>query len=133
LWLPLGSTPAGFAQLAAGYRAKHGTSKDDLKRAMAHVSWKSHQNGLLSPKAHLRKAISMEQILNAPMIADPLGLYDCCGVSDGAAAAIVTTPENARALGRKYIVIIKSIQLTIRSGFALITSKWYGNYILPPK
>ena len=129
LWLPLGSTPAGFAQLAAGYRAKHGTSKEDLKRAMAHVSWKSHQNGLLSPKAHLRKAVSMEQILDAPMIADPLGLYDCCGVSDGAAAAIVTTPEIARALGRKDMVTIKSIQLAIGSGVKSGTSQWDGSYV----
>lgn len=129
LWLPLGSTPAGFAQLAAGYRAKHGTSKEDLKRAMAHVSWKSHQNGLLSPKAHLRKAVSMEQILDAPMIADPLGLYDCCGVSDGAAAAIVTTPEIARALGRTDMVTIKSIQLAIGSGVESGTSQWDGSYV----
>lgn len=129
LWLPLGSTPAGFAQLAAGYRARHGTSKEDLKRAMAHVSWKSHQNGMLSPKAHLRKAVSMEQILGAPMIADPLGLYDCCGVSDGAAAAIVTTPEIARALGRKDMVTIKSIQLAIGSGVESGTSQWDGSYV----
>lgn len=129
LWLPLGSTPAGFAQLAAGYRAKYGISKEDLKRAMAHVSWKSHQNGTLSPKAHLRKAISMEQILGAPMIADPLGLYDCCGVSDGAAAAIVTTPEIARALGRKDMVTIKSIQLAISSGVESGTNQWDGSYV----
>ncbi|MDE1544006.1 acetyl-CoA acetyltransferase [Dechloromonas agitata] len=129
LWLPLGSTPAGFAQLAAGYRTRHGTSKEDLKRAMAHVSWKSHQNGMLSPKAHLRKAVSMEQILGAPMIADPLGLYDCCGVSDGAAAAIVTTPEIARALGRKDMVTIKSIQLAIGSGVESGTNQWDGSYV----
>lgn len=129
LWLPLGSTPAGFAQLAAGYRARHGTSKEELKRAMAHVSWKSHQNGMLSPKAHLRKAVSMEQILGAPMIADPLGLYDCCGVSDGAAAAIVTTPEIARALGRKDMVTIKSIQLAIGSGVESGTNQWDGSYV----
>lgn len=129
LWLPLGSTPAGFAQLAAGYRARHGTSKEELKRAMAHVSWKSHQNGMLSPKAHLRKAVSMEQILGAPMIADPLGLYDCCGVSDGAAAAIVTTPEIARALGRKDMVTIKSIQLAIGSGVESGTNRWDGSYV----
>lgn len=129
LWLPLGSTPAGFAQLAAGYRTRHGTSKEDLKRAMAHVSWKSHQNGMLSPKAHLRKAVSMEQILGAPMIADPLGLYDCCGVSDGAAAAIVTTPEIARALGRKDMVTIKSIQLAIGSGVESGTNQWDGSNV----
>ena len=63
---------AGFAQLAAGYGSKHRIPKELLKRAIAHVSWKSHQNGVLSPKAHLRKEVSMETILNAPMIAEPM-------------------------------------------------------------
>jgi acetyl-CoA C-acetyltransferase len=129
LWLPLGSAPAGFAQLAAGYRAKHGTSRELFKKALAHVSWKSHQNGVLSPKAHLRKAVSMEQILAAPMIADPLGLFDCCGVSDGAACAIVTTPDIARALGRKDMVTIKAIQLSISSGIESTTNLWDGSHV----
>jgi acetyl-CoA C-acetyltransferase len=129
LWLPMVSAPAGFAQLAAGYRARHHIAKDDLKRAMAHVSWKSHQNGVHSPKAHLRKAIAMESILNAPMIADPLGLFDCCGVSDGAAAAIVTTPEIARALGKRDLVTIKAVQLSISSGIESTTSQWDGSYV----
>ncbi len=127
LWLALGSAPAGFAQLAAGYRTKHRISKEDLKRAIAHVSWKSHQNGVLSPKAHLRKAITIEQILGAPMIAEPLGLFDCCGVSDGAAAAIVTTPEIARSLGRKDLVTIKAIQLATSSGVESSTDRWDGS------
>jgi acetyl-CoA C-acetyltransferase len=100
LWMPYGSAPGTFAQLAGAYAARHGISAQDLKRGMAHVSWKSHQNGAISPKAHLRKPVDMETIINAPMIADPLGLYDCCGVSDGAACAIVTTPEIARSLGK---------------------------------
>lgn len=129
LWLPLGSAPAGFAQLAAGYRAKHGTSKEELKRALAHVSWKSHQNGALSPKAHLRKPVTMEQILAAPMIAEPLGLFDCCGVSDGAACAIVTTPEIARALGKRDLVTIKAIQLSISSGIESHTDQWDGSHV----
>lgn len=129
LWMPLGSAPAGFAQLAAGYRAKHGISKETLKRAIAHVSWKSHQNGMRSPKAHLRKEVTMEQILNAPMIAEPLGLFDCCGVSDGSAAAIVTTPEVARALGKKDLVTIKAIQLAIGSGVESATDQWDGSYV----
>jgi acetyl-CoA C-acetyltransferase len=129
LWLPMVSAPAGFAQLAAGYRARYGASKEDLKRAIGHVSWKSHQNGVKSPKAHLRKAISMEAILNAPMIAEPLGLFDCCGVSDGAAAAIVTTPEIARALGKKDVVTIKAVQLSISSGRESGTSQWDGSYV----
>ncbi|MET4578592.1 acetyl-CoA acetyltransferase [Ottowia thiooxydans] len=126
LWLNLGSAPAGFAQLAAGYRNKHGITPERLKQALAHVSWKSHENGALSPKAHLRKRVTMEQILNAPMIAEPLGLFDCCGVSDGAAAAIVTTPEIARALGKKDIVSIKAIQLAIGSGVESSTDQWDG-------
>lgn len=129
LWQPLGSAPAGFAQLAAGYRARHGISRDELKRAMAHVSWKSHRNGALSEKAHLRKEVSMEAILEAPMIAEPLGLYDCCGVSDGAAAAIVTTPEIARSLGKRDLVTIKSIQLSISSGTEANMSEWDGSYV----
>ncbi|MES2191313.1 MAG: acetyl-CoA acetyltransferase [Pseudomonadota bacterium] len=129
MWMPLGSAPAGFAQLAAGYRAKHGISKEDLKRAIAHVSWKSHQNGTISPKAHLQKAITMEQILNAPMIAEPLGLFDCCGVSDGSAAAIVTTPEIARALGKKDMVTIKALQLATSSGVESGTNSWDGSHV----
>ena len=81
----------------------------DLKRAMAHVSWKSHQNAVANPRAHLRRPIGMEAILGAPMIADPLGLFDCCGVSDGAACAIVTTPDIARGLGKKDLVSVKAI------------------------
>ncbi len=75
LWLPYGSAPGSFAQLAGAYAAKHRLNGDDLKRAMAHVSWKSHQNAVSNPRAHLRKAVDIETILKAPMIADPLGLY----------------------------------------------------------
>ncbi len=129
LWMPLVSAPAGFAQLAAGYGSKHRIPKELLKRAIAHVSWKSHQNGALSPKAHLRKPVTMEQILTAPMIAEPLGLFDCCGVSDGAAAAIVTTPEIARALGKKDLVTIKALQISISSGVESTTRGWDGSYV----
>ena len=129
LWLPMISAPAGFAQLAAGYRARYGISKEELKRAIAHISWKSHQNGVKSPKAHFRKAVSMDTILNAPMIAEPLGLFDCSGVSDGAAAAIVTTPEIARALGKKDLVTLKAVQLSISSGVETTTGSWDGSYV----
>ena len=126
LWMPYGSAPGTFAQLAGAYTARHGVSADDLKRAMAHVSWKSHQNGALNPKAHLRKKISIDQILAAPMIADPLGLFDCCGVSDGAACAIVTTPDIARSLGRDNPVTVKAIQLCASNGWEMQYGAWDG-------
>lgn len=129
LWLPYGSAPGGFAQLAGAYAARHGLGADDLKRAMAHVSWKSHQNGALNPKAHLRKAVSMETILGAPMIADPLGLFDCCGVSDGAACAIVTTPEIAQSLGKTNPVTVKAIQLCASNGWEMQFGAWDGSYV----
>jgi acetyl-CoA C-acetyltransferase len=84
---------------------------------------------VLSPKAHLRKAVSMETILKAPMIAEPLGLFDCCGVSDGAAAAIVTTPEMARALGKRELVTLKAVQLSVSSGLESTTDQWDGSYV----
>ena len=126
LWMPYGSAPGTFAQLAGAYTARHGIDPADLKRAMAHVSWKSHQNGLINPKAHLRKPISIDQILAAPMIADPLGLFDCCGVSDGAACAIVTTPEIARSLGRDNPVTVKAIQLCASNGWEMQYGEWDG-------
>ncbi|MET0540989.1 MAG: acetyl-CoA acetyltransferase, partial [Variovorax sp.] len=71
------SAPGSFAQLASAYRAKHGVDAGDLKRAMAHISVKSHANAGKNAKAHLRNAISEQDVLNAPMVADPLGLFDC--------------------------------------------------------
>jgi acetyl-CoA C-acetyltransferase len=129
LWMPYGSAPAGFAQLAAGYRAKYGISKQNLKQAIARVSWKSHQNGAKNAKAHFRKAVSMEAILNAPIIADPLGVFDCSGVSDGAACAIVTTPEIARCLGKKDLITIKALQLSASAGREQSTNQWDGSYV----
>jgi acetyl-CoA C-acetyltransferase len=129
LWMPYGSAPAGFAQLAAGYRTKHGVSKEDLKKSIGRISWKSHQNGAKNEKAHLRKAVSMETILNAPIIAEPLGVFDCCGVSDGAACAIVTTPEIARSLGKRDLITIKAIQLSASAGREQSTNQWDGSYV----
>jgi acetyl-CoA C-acetyltransferase len=129
LWMPYGSAPGSFAQLAGAYAARHGIDKSDLKRAMAHVSWKSHQNAALNPKAHLRKAVDVETILKAPMIADPLGLFDCCGVSDGAACAIVTTPDIAKGLGIANPVTVKAIQLCASHGWELQYGEWDGSYV----
>ncbi len=125
-----GSAPGNFAQLASAYGARHRVGRDDLKRAMAHVSVKSHANGAKNPKAHLRKAVDMDTVLNAQIIAEPLGLYDCCGVSDGAACAIVTTPEIARSLGKKDLVTVKALQISSTNGWELQQAGgWDGSYL----
>jgi acetyl-CoA C-acetyltransferase len=125
-----GSAPGNFAQLAAAYRAKHGVAKEDLKRAMAHISVKSHDNGSRNPKAHLQNKITEDQVLNAPMVAEPLGLFDCCGVSDGAACAIVTTPDIAKGLGKKNIVTVKALQLAVSNGIEAQHNSWDGSYFM---
>ena len=122
------SAPGNFAQLASAYRAKHGVNKDDLKRAIAHISVKSHANGAKNPKAHLQKEVTLEQVMNAPIVAEPLGLFDCCGVSDGAACAIVTTPEIARAMGKQNIVTVKALQLALSNGLESGHNSWDGSY-----
>ncbi|HEU4531788.1 MAG TPA: acetyl-CoA acetyltransferase [Steroidobacteraceae bacterium] len=130
LYLPGSTAPGSFAQLASAYAARHGHSMHDLKRAMAHVSWKSHENGSRNPKAHLRNRVTIEQVLNAPTISYPLGVYDCCGVSDGAACAIVTTPAIARELGKRDVVMVKALQLAPSNGVEAGHSSWDGSHTL---
>ena len=127
LWLPNSTAPGAFAQLASAYAAKHGIDMKDLKRAMAHVSIKSHDNGSLNPKAHLRNRITEEDVFKAPTIAAPLGLYDCCGVSDGSACAILTTPELARALKpNAEIISIKALDISVSNGEEASFQQWDG-------
>ena len=127
-WFPNLTAPGAFAQLASAYAAKYKVKDQDLKRAMAHVSAKSHANGVLNPKAHLRKAVSVDQVMASPIIAHPLGLFDCCGVSDGAACAIVTTPEMAKKLGKQDFVTVKALQLALSSGEELGYNDWDGDH-----
>ncbi|SVA17813.1 uncharacterized protein METZ01_LOCUS70667 [marine metagenome] len=124
------SAPGAFAQLASAYQSKHGVARDDLKRAMAHVSVKSHDNGAKNPKAHLRKRIDEDRVMNAPMIAEPLGLFDCCGVSDGAACAIVATPDIAKGLEKKHMVTVKAVQVAVSNGTEAQHNSWDGSYFM---
>jgi acetyl-CoA C-acetyltransferase len=95
---------------------------------MAHVSVKSHDNGTRNPKAHLQNRITVDTVMNAPMVASPLGLFDCCGVSDGSACAIVTTPELAKSLGKRDIISVKALQLAVSNGVEAQHNSWDGSY-----
>jgi len=85
--------PGDFALPAARYFDKYGATRETL----AKIAVKNHHNGSLNEKAHFRNEITVEQALNAPMISWPFGLFDCCGTSDGAAAAIICRAEIARS------------------------------------
>lgn len=99
-----------FAKVAIRYFHHYGISIEDGRKILARIAVKNHHNGTMSPKAHIRREISVEDVLNASMVSYPLGLFDCCGISDGGAAAILTTPEIAKGLKKDY-VLIKGIGL----------------------
>ena len=130
LWNPNMTAPGSFAQLATAYAAKYRVPDEDLKRAMAQVSVKSHENGALNPKAHLRRPVTIEQVMAAPIIAYPLGLFDCCGVSDGSACAIVTTVEKALAMGKKNPTTVKALQLALSNGEEMGYNRWDGDHFM---
>lgn len=121
---PNGTAPGNFAQVASGYAAKHRIPMAELKRALGQVSAKSHANALNNPKAHLRKAVTVDEVVAAPVVAYPLGLFDCCGVSDGSACAIVTTPEIAKGMGKRNLVSVKALQLALSNGTEAAFNDW---------
>lgn len=117
-------TPPGmFAMMGTRYFAQYGLSPQEGKRALAHISVKSHHNGTLNPKAHLRREITIDDVMNAPIVAWPLGLFDCCGVSDGAAAAIVVPADKAKDY-RPDPVYVKALQIAVSSGEELMCTDW---------
>jgi acetyl-CoA C-acetyltransferase len=90
------SAPASFAYLGTRYFHHYGIDRDEGKELLAKIAVKNHQHGSLNPKAHFHNVITVEQAVKAPIVAWPLGLFDCCGVSDGAAAAIVVRADMAK-------------------------------------
>jgi acetyl-CoA C-acetyltransferase len=111
--------PGMFAMMAVKYFERYGMSAEEGKKVLARISVKSHHNGTLNPKAHLRREIKIEDVLNAPVIAWPLGLFDACGVSDGSAAAIVVRADKAKDF-RKDPVYIKALQVAGTPGEGLL-------------
>jgi acetyl-CoA C-acetyltransferase len=112
-----------FAELATRYMYHYGWKYEDFKRILSMIDVKNHHNGTLSPKAQFHREITIEQAMNAPMISYPLGLFDACGVSDGSAAAIITTPEIAKKMRKDY-VLVKALALTNGAGQAVLQPEY---------
>ncbi|MGA2286676.1 MAG: acetyl-CoA acetyltransferase [Dehalococcoidia bacterium] len=107
------SAPALFALSATRCFHQYGWTKEDLAR----VAVKNHKNGAKHPKAHFRREITMEDALSAPMIAWPLGRFDCCAMSDGSAALVITRPEIAEKSKHKDdYVLVKANALAMATG-----------------
>lgn len=100
-----------YATMARDYMVRSGATVEHF----AMVSAKNSRHGSFNPKAQFRDQLSVEEILNAPLIADPLTLPMCSPIGDGAAAAVIVSPKKARELG---------LSRTVRVSSALIASGW---------
>ncbi len=89
------TAPATFSFLVPSYCEKYGVDTDVMKEVMTRIAWKNHHNGARNPRAQFRKEVPMETISKSPRVAGELGVFDCSGVSDGSAAAIVCRVEDA--------------------------------------
>jgi acetyl-CoA C-acetyltransferase len=93
--IPETTAPARFSLLAPAYAKKYGVDETELKDVLTRIAWKNHYNGARNTRAQFRKEVSKETIAKAAPIAGMLGVFDCSGVSDGSAAAIVVRAEDA--------------------------------------
>src|SRR4051794_33546553 len=89
------TAPASFSLLAPAYANKYGVDEEEMKDVLTRIAWKNHRNGALNPRAQFRKEVAKDTIACSPLVAGPLGIFDCSGVSDGSAAAIIVRVEDA--------------------------------------
>ncbi len=98
--------PGVFAMLAHQYADKYSIPLPVLKERMARVAVKNHYHGAMNPLAQFQKEITVAKVLNSPMVCDPLQVYDCCPISDGAAAVVLASREIAERMVAKPIKVL---------------------------
>lgn len=117
------SAPAMYAPSAIRAFKEYGWTEEDLAR----VAVKNHHNGAGHPKAHFRREIDVKTALNAPMVSYPLKLFDCCAMSDGGAAVVLTRPDIARNLvGEGNYATIKAIGQAVETRDPFYRPDWTG-------
>jgi acetyl-CoA C-acetyltransferase len=99
------SAPALFSLLGPAYCKKYGVDADEFKDVLTRIAWKNHYNGARNPRAQFRKEVAKDTIACSPIMAGNLGIFDCSGVSDGAAAAVIVRAEDAHKYTDKPIYV----------------------------
>ncbi|WP_332898620.1 thiolase domain-containing protein [Haladaptatus sp. CMSO5] len=94
--------PGAYALMARAYFDEFGGTREDL----AHIAVKNHENALPNEYAQFRRAITVEQALEAPLIASPLGLFDACPITDGASAVVLVSEDYAKKHGIEATVAV---------------------------
>ncbi len=117
--------PGLYAMMANHHMNKYGTTRDQ----MAQVAVKNHKNGMKNPLAQFRMEVTLDQVKNAVMVADPLTILDCSPITDGSAAVILCPLDMAKSLSKKRIVKVigsghasDTIQLAQREDLSYIKS-----------
>ena len=113
------SAPALFSLLGPAYCNKYGVDPDEFKDVLTRIAWKNHHNGSLNPRAQFRKEVSKETIACSPIMAGNLGIFDCSGVADGAAAAVVVRAEDAYEYTDKP-VFVKALSFVAGPGAGVV-------------
>lgn len=89
------SPPGVYAMLPDAYADHYKVDRGELRNALTHIAWKNHSNGSRNDRAQFRSVVSKEKINTAPRVAGDLSVFDCSGVADGGAAAIIVRAEDA--------------------------------------
>ena len=110
---------AMFSMVAPAYGKKYGVDDDEMRNVLARIAWKNHYNGARNPRAQFRREMSIEKICASPRVAGPLGILDCAGVADGAAAAVVVRAEDAHRYTDRPIYV-KALSFVAGNGSGLI-------------
>ena len=97
--------PGLYAMMAKAHMHRYGTTREQL----AEVSVKNHRNGNKNPHAQFPFPVTREQVMNSVMIADPIRILDCSPITDGAAAVLLTTVEQAKKLNKHLLTVITGI------------------------
>ena len=115
--------PAMFSLLAPAYAQKYGVDADEMKDVITRIAWKNHRNGARNPRAQFRKEVTKDTIACSPLVAGSLGIFDCSGVSDGAAAAIVVRAEDAYRYTDRPL-FIKGLSFVSGSGRGVMDARY---------
>jgi acetyl-CoA C-acetyltransferase len=106
---------AMYSMIVPAYAKRYGVGVDEVKQALARIASKNHANGARNPRAQFRKEMSVEQLLALPRIAGELSVFDCAGVADGAAAAVVVRAEDAHRYSTSPL-FVKGISFVVGDG-----------------
>jgi len=109
---------AMFSMVAPAYGRRYGVSDEEMRVVLARVAAKNHANGARNPRAQFRKEMSVERLCAMPAVAGALSVFDCAGVADGAAAAIVVRAEDAHRYTDRPL-LIKALSFVAGDGSGL--------------